>query len=192
VTLLGTREDWCSVQQRVQRLRVFGAADKHPHLHAWCSLLTPLLENFADAFTAFSPTTPNPQRQDEIRDFFNRICQRESRGSGPTYISGWLMFFCAFDEHGKWQLQQTDAAFGDVEWISRVDSSNIPNANVEVDVKIDDNGTAFDSVMVAGLAGYKVLGEQKDTVQPHAAWWIFTKAEGEQVPRLESESEGDI
>jgi len=184
VTLLGTREDWCSVQQRVQRLRAFGAADKHPHLHEWCSLLTPLLENFTDAFTAFSPTTPNPQRQGEIRDFFSRICHRESFGSGSSYISGWLMSFCAFDEKGKWQLQQPQdslrrgpTAFGDAGWIPRVDSSNIPNAYVEVDVKIDDNGVVFDSVMIAGLAGYKVLGEQKDTVQPHAAWWIFTKEE---------------
>lgn len=196
MTLLGTREDWCSVQQRVQRLRAFGAADKHPHLHEWCSLLTPLLENFTDAFTAFSPTTPNSQRQREIRDFFSRICHRESFGSGPSYISGWLVAFCAFNKDGEWQLQQPQDSFrkypmaiGDAGCLVaplrpvpalslRVDSSDIPNGYVEVDVKINDNGMEFDGVMVAGLAGYKVLGEQKDTVQPHAAWWIFTKAEG--------------
>ncbi|KAI5843618.1 hypothetical protein BZA05DRAFT_410770 [Tricharina praecox] len=186
VTLLGTWEDWLSLQRRLQKLQTFVTADKHPHLHAWCSLLTPLLENFAGAFSTFSAAAPNPQRQAEIRDFFDRICHREFGGSGPNYISGWLMYFCAFDMDGKWQLKgagghskRRKVPFGnDAEWIPRVDSEEIPNAYVEVGVKIDDNGEVLQSVMVAGLAGYKVLGDERDALQPHATWWIFTKQEG--------------
>lgn len=69
----------------------------------------------------------------------------------------------------------------------RVDTSNIPPGYLEVDVLVDDNGTEFDTLMVAGQIGMRVsssgdkglsAGGLQDTVAPVAGWWIFTKRPG--------------
>lgn len=70
-------------------------------------------------------------------------------------------------------------------------STSIPNPGVAahnagyiVDVKLDDNGVDFKSMIVAGLVGSEVqssgdkeLSEAgvRDVVKPLAGWWMFTK-----------------
>lgn len=66
----------------------------------------------------------------------------------------------------------------------RTDSGDVPPGFAEVDVKLDDNGKEFDTVMTAGLVGMEVcdsgdktLSEEgtRDTAKPVVAWWIFAK-----------------
>jgi hypothetical protein len=66
----------------------------------------------------------------------------------------------------------------------RIDENSIPSAIAETDVKIDDNGTVFDAVMLAGSGGYQVSSSgntevsetgKLDTIQPLSMWWIYIK-----------------
>jgi len=66
----------------------------------------------------------------------------------------------------------------------RTDTSQIPAGFAEVDVKLDDNGKEFDTVLTAGLVGTRVCnsgvnalsaGGKRDTAKPVVAWWIFAK-----------------
>jgi hypothetical protein len=65
----------------------------------------------------------------------------------------------------------------------RVDTSDVPAAAADVNVKLDDNGTEFDCVMVAGVIGTSVADAaatdggadvQHGQVGPASAWWMFT------------------
>lgn len=140
---------------------------------------------FADAFDAFSSDAPSPERADEIRDLFSRICDIK-RGSGVTYISGWLAFFSVFDVNGKWILRSPTPynkqgldifgkKHGEIVWIPRIEMQDIPPAYGEVDVELNDNGVGSHTTMVAGFVGYKILGEKRDTVAPYTGWWMFVK-----------------
>jgi hypothetical protein len=53
-----------------------------------------------------------------------------------------------------------------------------------VDVKLNDNGKEFDTVLTAGLVGTWVCdsgdntlsaGGKRDTAKPVVTWWIFAK-----------------
>jgi hypothetical protein len=66
----------------------------------------------------------------------------------------------------------------------RVGSSKIPPGYGDVDVKLDDNGEVFDTMMVSGLIGTLVcdsndtqLSESglRDVVKPLPGWKIFIK-----------------
>lgn len=70
-------------------------------------------------------------------------------------------------------------------------STSIPSHGVAahdtgyvVNVKLDDNGVEFKSMIVAGLVGSEVqssgdaelsLAGVRDMVKPLAGWWMFTK-----------------
>ncbi|KAF8536740.1 hypothetical protein BDD12DRAFT_849770 [Trichophaea hybrida] len=197
ITLLGTQDDWINLHTRLDKLLEFGPESEHPDLHAWHSLLSPTITHFVNAFEVFSldaTATAEPNQKD-IRNFFGRICHEISGGSGPTYISGWITFFCAFDEHGKWQLQRANAAStasgGSWNgWNPKIDMNDIPPSFGEVDVKVDDNGTLFDTVMIAGVVGYEVLGEgeNRNTLTPYTGWWMFTLDE-EKARELKEEED---
>jgi len=215
VTLLGTQQDWINLRTRLDKLLEFGSEREHPNLHAWHSLLSPTITHFVNAFDAFSPyatatvasaqkvrTQPSSnqtlavaKRAQEIRDFFQRICHKSGGGSGPRYVSGWITFFCAFDEHGKWQLQHADAASTESDgswygWNPKVNMNDIPPAYGQVDVQLNDNGELVDTVMIAGVVGFKVLGdgENRNTLTPYSGWWMFTLDE-ERERELKEEAE---
>jgi hypothetical protein len=66
----------------------------------------------------------------------------------------------------------------------RIDTSDIPAAYAECDVKLDDNGTKFDCIITAGLVGIRVCdskdegpsgGGKKDILRPVSGWWMFVK-----------------
>ena len=62
-----------------------------------------------------------------------------------------------------------------------IETGDVPAGFAEVDVVLDDNGTMFDCVTVAGHVGYQVVGSKGNGVQPMPAWFMFTK--GPQVRR---------
>lgn len=53
----------------------------------------------------------------------------------------------------------------------------VPGGCGVLDVKRVDNGDEMESTMIAGMAGYKVVGKDNDndTLQPFPGWFIFTK-----------------
>jgi len=64
------------------------------------------------------------------------------------------------------------------------DTAQIPPGMVEVDVKLDDDGKVFSTLLVAGGVGSAVsssgdkalLGSgERDTVRPMPRWWMFVK-----------------
>jgi len=57
----------------------------------------------------------------------------------------------------------------------RIDSDDIPAGFCDVDVKLDDNGDVFDCAMVSGHVALTVCGENRDTVRPSPAWFIYIK-----------------
>ncbi|KAJ7300898.1 hypothetical protein DFH08DRAFT_919184 [Mycena albidolilacea] len=71
----------------------------------------------------------------------------------------------------------------------RVDSDDIPAGYAEVDVTINDNGTEFPSVIVAGLVGMGFSSSRdlavsktgkNDTLRPVLAWWMYSKLDEEE------------
>ncbi|KDO26956.1 hypothetical protein SPRG_07669 [Saprolegnia parasitica CBS 223.65] len=168
VTLEGTAADWEGIRARVDKLKTFGGP-----LSEWSVMLAPILDQFVVA-----------AKGNADADFWNRICHRIGGGSGPSYISGWLSVFCAFNEDGKWQgdKKTVHLYYGeDVESeFPIVDTSDIPPGYLTVDVKIDDNGTPYDALMFAGHMAFAV-SDDKTTLTPALSWAIALK-NGEPEP----------
>jgi hypothetical protein len=59
---------------------------------------------------------------------------------------------------------------------------------VEVDVKIDDNGTPYNSSMFAGLMAFDVL-DKGLTLQPLPGWVMCLKPSPEEIEKIEAEQE---
>jgi hypothetical protein len=91
VTLLGERSDWESILHRLEKLKEYG-----PETKAWYQMLQPVMRRFVLAFD------DGYADSDENREFWQRVAHYASGGSGPTYLSGWIVAFCAFDDDGKW------------------------------------------------------------------------------------------
>ena len=91
VTLLGEKDDWEQIVRRIEKLKEYG-----PETTAWYHLLRPVVTRFARAFDEGIADSA------ENREFWNRVVHWQSMGSGPTYLSGWITAFCAFNDQGKW------------------------------------------------------------------------------------------
>ncbi|KDQ55839.1 hypothetical protein JAAARDRAFT_208606 [Jaapia argillacea MUCL 33604] len=86
VTLQGEKSDWENLLSRIPKLATFGQEAAH-----WADLLTPILTRFVEAFDG------KPDEQ-----FWGRVADSHSNGSGPSYLSGWITAFNVWDQHGKW------------------------------------------------------------------------------------------
>ncbi|KZP14680.1 hypothetical protein FIBSPDRAFT_1048666 [Athelia psychrophila] len=188
VTLEGTKGDWENILSRIGKLKQYG-----PETTAWYELLHPVISRFVNAFD-------NPDAQENL-DFWQKVAHHEGGGSGPTWLAGWINTFCVFDSKGKWTGYPIGSTpnppqdlFGpprtrhyltlDGAIYHRTDTQDIPPGVVEVDVKLDDNGTEFNTLMTAGLVGTRVCdsGDKTlstngtmDTARPVLAWWIALK-----------------
>ena len=87
VTLLGVKEDWQTLLERLEKLRILGNEPTQ-----FYALLKPVLTRFVRMF--------NDPESDDIKDFWSRIAH-ESRGSGSHRISGWITAFSFWDQDGK-------------------------------------------------------------------------------------------
>lgn len=201
VTLLGTREDWVEMQQRLEKLPQLGTEPTQ-----FYRLLKPVLTHFVASFDA-------PESQ-ETKDFWQWIAH-ESGGSGPPFLSGWITAFCFWDQDGKSmyapngegpsgpiRLQGFDSSrnpgcqLGDTLY-HRLKIKDMPSGCTSVPVKVDDNGTRYETRMVAGSVGIRVTssggplaerGEPEpdvhqpatpsgrtglDSLQPESGWWMY-------------------
>jgi len=164
VTLLGEREDWEQKLGKIEKLKEYGEVSSQ-----WYALLTQVLTEFVNTFIH-----PEAYR---TKDFWQKIADYRSGGSGPCYLSGWITAFCFFDKDGQSLHCPPSDRSGEVLTVDgatyhHVDTNDIPPAFAEAPVLLDDNGVQFKTVMIAGLLGMRVSGANKGTVQPQPAWWI--------------------
>ncbi|KAE9388556.1 hypothetical protein BT96DRAFT_1025415 [Gymnopus androsaceus JB14] len=181
VTIEGTDEDWKLILARIEDLKNYGSQTT-----AWLNLLRPVISRFVSAFEA-------PDHPDNL-EFWCKVASRESEGSGSACLSGWVNAFCVFDVDGAWLGRQPGQELknlapdpiyvynlsgkrfvaeqvGDrnlvLDGVSyhRVDLENIPTTVAEVDVELDDNGTIFQTKMIAGLVGYQVSNINLERIQ---------------------------
>ena len=159
ITLLGTVDDWKLLRSKVDRLLEFDTKDGL--MKKWLELLTVVLDEFVKTKCGV-----------DNMEFWDRICHYEGGGSGPTYLSGWITTFAAFDKVGKWQGDRREVEhFGEViktDW-PLIDTEDVPSGATAVPVLIDDNGTKYEGHMIAGHFAYD---GNDTTVQPRADWGI--------------------
>lgn len=89
VKLEGTKADWENLRGRIEKLKTYGV-----ECVAWYHLLAPVLDRFVGAFD-------DPNGEENI-NFWQRVAHKQSMGSGPTRLSGWITAFCVFGSKGKW------------------------------------------------------------------------------------------
>ncbi|CAL8089654.1 unnamed protein product [Orchesella dallaii] len=179
ITLEGTVKDWENIHNRLGKLKEYNLAK-------WYDLLEPVMKQFVNA-----------KRGTVDLDFWQRICDYQRGGSGPDYLSGWITVFCVFDKDGNWQENRPEQDWGRkrmpdeetrkrigeaklwreslTKW-PRIESDDIPTGILEVDVKINDNGAEYNSVMFAG----HIATEVKDdgcTLQPTLGWAMALRSD---------------
>ncbi|GJJ78991.1 hypothetical protein EMPS_11350 [Entomortierella parvispora] len=161
VTLLGEKEDWEKMLDKVEKLKDYGTETTQ-----WYNVLRPVLSGFVNTF--------NKPEADSTKDFWQNIADHRKGGSGPSYLSGWITAFCYFDSDGKPNGTRGEGPVLVLDGVRfyQVDTEDIPSAFAEVPVALNDNGVEIKTVMIAGLLGMRVSGANKGTVQPQSAWWI--------------------
>jgi hypothetical protein len=154
VTLLGEKADWEKLVKRLDRLPTLGEEPAR-----FAELLRPVLGFFVASFER--PEAP------EVLDFWSRCAHRESMGSGPSYLCGWVSVFCFWNEEGELVrggvsyslpplLLPTHSNSVSVlqDALSRkVDMENVPSGFASVPVNVNDNGLVYETMMLAGLVG---------------------------------------
>jgi len=141
VTLRGTPEDYIKLKEKVTRLAEF---DLNGIMVKWLALLTPIFDQLIQA----------SQGQPDL-DFWNKVVQNISGGSGPSYISGWLSAFCCFNEDGKWMGDELSVKFYYGKEVKSdypiIDTNDIPSGIVSVPITIVDiDRKEYQSRMIAG------------------------------------------
>jgi hypothetical protein len=162
VTMLGTEADWVDVANRAKKLIDYD--NKEGYMKTWYKLLEPVLNNFVSSIRG----KPN-------LEWWNRCCTFLTGGSGPRYLSGWLNVFSVYDNNGKWvanrrEIQDTwSPKIIKSEW-PIIESNDLANGTVDVNVTVDDNGTVYKTILTAGSSGYTRVDDF--TIQPCLTWNI--------------------
>ncbi|PLB36002.1 DUF4419 domain-containing protein [Aspergillus candidus] len=175
VTLLGEREDWARMVTKLDKLRQLGDEPAR-----FAQLLRPVLNHFVASFDR--PDAP------DVLTFWSKCAHEESMGSGPDYLTGWITVFCFWDEDGKLlhrenihssssrEFESGETEFGLDDALSRhVDTGDVPSGHASVPVTVDDNGTVYDTVMLAGLVGIEATssGAMLDGTNNHAHSGVY-------------------
>ncbi|KAL5322891.1 hypothetical protein ACEPPN_010870 [Leptodophora sp. 'Broadleaf-Isolate-01'] len=188
VTLLGQKEDWEKLAVKAERLASFG---KEPEI--FCSLLKPILARFVRSFDEPDST--------EIKDFWQKIVQPDSGGSGPPTLDGWITAFCVWGNEAKF-LYDNPAPEGYIfGWERALKLDGISYHSIEIKdvslawtsgpLRLDDNGAITETTLVAGLVGMKVSSSGKelhektetglDTLSVASGWWMYEKLSDEEM-----------
>ena len=163
VTLLGTPNDYKELRARIEKLLEFEIGDS---MKKWYSYLVPIFDELIRASNG-----------DQNYDFWTRICDYRSTGSGPTYLSGWITAFCVFDDKGVWQGDKTKVRTWNNMTITNkwpiINTHNIPPGYCTVPVTVDDNGTEYNTIMFAGSFAMNMVNST--TLAPRQDWAIVLK-----------------
>ena len=163
VTLEGTKEDWESIQGRLEKLDTWDDTTRD-----WHDMLRPIIKKFIAAFDG------------EIDDqFWGHIISSEMYGSGGTMlISGWMTAFCAFSQSRKFKKGMGfDCEYSlDGVYYPSISSSDIPTGSGEVNVTITDNGSEHPCALVAGNMGLEIVSDpERDTIRNAPMWCCYLK-----------------
>ena len=159
VTLEGTLADWQKIRAKVDKLKIYGEV-----MVKWHSVLAPILDQFVATFSG-KPDV----------DFWQRICHYEGGGSGPRYLSGWILAFVPFIErYGRkdsyylndYNIIASTNVYG------KLDTTDIPSCTVEVNVKVNDNGVEYDTILYAG-AIVSSYNEETNQIKPSIDWALI-------------------
>ena len=161
VRLTGTLEDWQEIRRRIDRLPSY---DVDGSMAKW----TLILQHVADRFIeTYQQASNGDDISAELKNFWNSICHHSGGGSGPTYLSGWVLAFVPFDDRGRYYLKSFDSVkTGDY---GRLDTNDIPNGFVETPVIIDDNGTEYKTKFYSG----HFMAEYVDEFMRPSIDWIM-------------------
>jgi len=156
VTMLGTLTDWQNIRQRIDKLLEFNQAQ----LIKWHQVLVPILDEFIRSYSG-----------EVDKDFWNRIANQTGSGSGPRYLSGWILAFIPWNDSNTyvlrdWQDIQKDNLYG------RVNMNDVPTSAVSVPVIIDDNGVEYNTTFYAGHL-YATPGSIPNSIQPYLGWLMI-------------------
>jgi len=173
VTLEGTVEDWENILLRLKKLKEY-------ELKWWYDLLKPIVKEMV-----------NSRKGNPDIDFWQKICNHISGGSGPSYLSGWITAFCVFDVEGNKQGEDgKKLGLGKGPW-PFIETSDIPTGSVEVDVKIiEDDGTENHSVMFAGHMAQEIR-DGGFTLKPVSGWAMCLKPSPEEIEKIKAERKTD-
>jgi hypothetical protein len=146
VTLLGEKADWEAILTKIEKIPQLGREPAQ-----WARLLESVLRHFILSFD--EPTSP------EVISFWGKCVHKQSMGSGPTYMCGWVTAFCFWDEDGKSlygqdgpREERAGCNLYDV-LFHKIDTNKVPNGYASVPVTVNDNGTVHKTTMVAGSIG---------------------------------------
>ncbi|KAN0031309.1 hypothetical protein ACTA71_010398 [Dictyostelium dimigraforme] len=167
VTIQGTNGDWIDVKNRIEKLKEFDITSNVDGevMKRWTEMLSPIIDKIIDSVNG------KPDTQ-----WWNRIANQESDGSGPSYLSGWITAFCVFNNDGKWLGNNNSRSSftgkkSNTDWIF-VDTNEIPKGFLFVPVKIDDNGTEYNTEF---FAGHMAISTTKNSIIPNIDWCILLK-----------------
>ncbi|PTB37321.1 uncharacterized protein TrAFT101_011053 [Trichoderma asperellum] len=188
VTLLGEREDWVNLLERLPKLATFGDEPEE-----WSKLLAKVTEKMIETYDHADDQT--------TKDFWMKAVHKagwEGSGQGLESLSGWLTAFCFWDGQGTKIHQYTDEElsskkfqFGDEDPEDRkrliidgvvfpiIRAKKIPKAVVDVPVKVIDLSTMteYDTTVIAGSIGMTATASENegvyDTFQPRSGWWML-------------------
>lgn len=186
VTLLGEREDWVTLLERLPKLTVFGDEPEE-----WSKLLTKVIEKMIETYD-------HPDDQ-ATKDFWMKAVHQtggEASGMGLKSLSGWITAFCFWDGEGGKIYQYTDEKLPmflfdnenpedrkrliiDDVVFPIIRAGSVPKAVVEVPVKVIDESTMteYDTTVIAGSIGMTATVSGKktvyDTFQPRSGWWML-------------------
>ncbi|KAF9242020.1 hypothetical protein BU15DRAFT_86967 [Melanogaster broomeanus] len=207
VTLEGEKEDWEDILFRLERLKKYGI-----QTIAWYHLIRPVISRFVVAYS--NPNSPenlhfwNKVAHHELGSgpqglsgwitafcVFNELGQWQGNRLNEERIR----------EHEPKKLlrpadprQISASQFASVYTIRQrspylvldgfpyptIDSQDIPCGYACLDVKLDDHGELFDTMLIAGSIGSQICSTEKselfrngmrDTVRPVTAWWYLMK-----------------
>lgn len=161
VTLEGTVDDWIRLVEKAKHLYTF----KNNTLSKWADLLVPVLQQFVEA-----------RRGNVNEDFWQRICTSERRGSGSqqTY-RGWFLVFAPFDDESNYMLRNKSSV--DLDHIyGKVDDNDIVDCYVNVPVKINSNGTIYNTTFNASMT-MTHYDEENNMLRPNANWCLIVNSD---------------
>jgi hypothetical protein len=157
VTLLGDRDDWQRILQRLEMLPRLGTQPAQ-----FSCLLKPILQHFVMSFD--DPSNP------AVLEFWGKIAHYQM-GSGSSSLSGWITAFSFWDNQGNPLYHPPAKSVCELDGTLQnyVDMDDISNGFVSVPVKVDDNGIIYCTKMVAGSVGIRVTssGDLLDEGERH-------------------------
>ena len=171
MTLLGEREDWEDMLERIQFLTQFGI--EHEELALWNSVLTAVVSKFVGTFDC--PDEPETVRfwQQTVHVWKDGWC------SGDEFVTGWVLAFCFWDLDGKplviqrlkrltkdWKVALKNHGLD--YWFSgpkfgKLEYDNVPDgyAHVPVHVNNKTKGEKYVARAIAGSVGWTVRDSEE-------------------------------